>query len=204
MPPPDHPHPNLLPSREKGPERPLHPSAPCALRCRARWIPAFAGMTGPRRGGAARELRDAPPPRVRSRCRARWIPAFRWNDGAYAGTTGSCAYAPPDHPHPRLLPSREKGPDGGNRFGDGYLDAVLAFRCAHIVGGAGVPVADVELPAHLVLRDLVGSCAERDGDAQGHAARPGGPQGFHVIEHVTFSVASPGEGCVISMEPGSA
>ena len=55
-----HPHPHLLPSREKGPEgdrdarflrrqeprtQPFRPSAPCALRCRARWIPAFAGMT---------------------------------------------------------------------------------------------------------------------------------------------------------------
>ena len=39
----------------------------------------------------------------------------------------------------------------GYVVGDGYVDAVLAFCCPHVVGGAGVLATDVEPPAHLVL-----------------------------------------------------
>ena len=65
------PHPNPLPEGEgtcRGQEprtQPFRPSAPCALRCRARWIPAFAGMTGPGAGNVGHNP-SAPPPRVRS------------------------------------------------------------------------------------------------------------------------------------------
>ena len=139
-------------------ERRTHPSAPCALRCRARWIPAFAGMTGAMRWndeahpsarlhpppsstqgapsflawipafagmtGPARGRRAHPSAPCALRCRARWIPAFagmtgamRWNDEAHP----SARLHPPLlslpslrgglHPHPNLLPSREKGPE---------------------------------------------------------------------------------------------
>ena len=39
------PHPRRLLRRQEPRTQPFLPSAPCALRCRARWIPAFAGMT---------------------------------------------------------------------------------------------------------------------------------------------------------------
>ena len=141
-----HPHPSLLPSREKGPDIhtrrqgcevpvftgttgvPLRTSAPCALRCRARWIPAFAGMTGgtlilafsPQgrrdltftQGG--RDARFPPtredggaPPHLRPVCAplSRTLDSsLRWNDGG-------------PHPHPNLLPSREKGPEGAGMRG---------------------------------------------------------------------------------------
>ena len=145
-----HPHPSLLPSREKGPNihtrrqgcgasafagtmgAPLRTSAPCALRCRARWIPAFAGMTGgltlilafsPQgrrdliftQGGRdarfppTRERRGRPSAPVCAPLSRTLDSSLRWNDGG-------------PHPHPSLLPSREKGPEGvtrGRRFRGG-------------------------------------------------------------------------------------
>ena len=66
--------------------QPFRSSAPCALRCRARWIPAFAGMTGAWRGERRTQpFRSSAPCALR--CRARWIPAFAGMTGPGAGTT---------------------------------------------------------------------------------------------------------------------
>ena len=131
-----HPHPNLLPSREKGPDirargqgcevpvftgttdTPLRPSALCALRCRARWIPAFAGMTGAAQSTMGAPLRPVCAPLSRT-----LDSSLRWNDGACAGTAGS-PLRPVCAPLSRTL-------DSSLRWNDG--------SCAEYDGGAPPP-----------------------------------------------------------------
>ena len=69
------------------------PSAPCALRCRARWIPAFAGMTGPARGttGPARGTAGAPLRPVCAPLSRTLDSSLRWNDGGLRWNDGACA-----------------------------------------------------------------------------------------------------------------
>ena len=131
------------------------PPPPCALRCRARWIPAFAGMTGaaqsttgaPLRpvcaplsrtldsslrwndGGCAEYDGGAPPLLCALRCRARWIPAFAGMTGAAQGTTGA-PLRPVCAPLSRTLDSSLRWNDGGpTRERRGRPSALCALRC---------------------------------------------------------------------------
>ena len=68
--------------------------------------------------------------------------------------------------------SRRRTRGGRNLGGDGYLDAILAVRSAHLIAGADCLAADVELPAHLVLGDLIGLRVESNAEVEGQPARP--------------------------------
>ena len=72
-------------------------SAPCALRCRARWIPASAGMTGACAGTTGAPLRPVCAPLSRT-----LDSSLRWNDGACAGDDGACAGDGGGAPPPRV------------------------------------------------------------------------------------------------------
>ena len=138
-PPPDHPHPSLLPSREKGTEprgndedaraysSPDHPH-PNLLPSREKG-PEPRGNDGDAR---AYSSPDHPHPDLLPSREKGSEP--RGNDG------DARAYSSPDHPHPDLLPSREKGsepevvfpslPDEPASLGEVVLSYPLAIRQA--------------------------------------------------------------------------
>ena len=105
-PPPDHPHPNLLPSREKGSEprgndedaraSPDHPH-PNLLPSREKGL-SLAGTTGT---PAPTPSPDHPHPNL--------LPSREKGPEPRGNDEDARAYPSPDHPHPDLLPSREKG-----------------------------------------------------------------------------------------------
>ena len=120
-PPPDHPHPNLLPSREKGTSReprgnhgdaraypsPDHPH-PNLLPSREKG-PEPRGNDGDAR---AYSSPDHPHPNL--------LPSREKGTEPRGNDEDARAYSSPDHPHPNLLPSREKGSEPrGNDEGRG-------------------------------------------------------------------------------------
>ena len=104
-------------------ERRGRPSAPCALRCRVRWIPAFAGMTGP-----AQKRRGAPLRPVCTPLSRTLDSSLRWNDGACAGTTGA-PLRPVCAPLSRTLDSSLRWNDGACAGTTGRPSAPCALRC---------------------------------------------------------------------------
>ena len=110
-PPPDHPHPSLLPSREKGSEpRGNHGDArayPSPDHPHPNLLPSREKGSEPRgNDGDARAYPSPDHPHPSLLPSREKGPEPRGNDG------DARTYPSPDHPHPNLLPSREKGSEG--------------------------------------------------------------------------------------------